>query len=100
MQLPTLVGAANQGLAGALPPSLEDLGPSLTMLVDACRPLDLYTYGIASVSTEIAALTGLQDPTLAFNDLTGSPPRSGSSTRRATATCPGTRYTTITHKQL
>ena len=47
VQLPTLVGATNQGLAGALPPSLKDLGPSLTML-------DLYTTGIASVPTEIA----------------------------------------------
>ena len=45
-------------LAGALPPSLRDLRPSLTVL-------DLYTNGIASVPTEIAPLTGLQDLTLA-----------------------------------
>ena len=47
-------------LAGALPPSLRDLRPSLTVL-------DLYTNGIASVPTEIAPLTGLQDLTLALN---------------------------------
>ena len=45
-------------LAGALPPSLRDLRPSLTVL-------DLYTNGIASVPTEIAPLTRLQDLTLA-----------------------------------
>ena len=39
------------------PPSLRDLRPSLIML-------DLYTNGIASVPTEIAALTSLQDLTL------------------------------------
>ena len=55
-------------LAGALPPSLRDLRPSLTVL-------DLYTNGIASVPTEIAPLTGLQDLTLASNSngLTGFP---------------------------
>ena len=55
-------------LAGALPPSLRDLRPSLTVL-------DLYTSGIASVPTEIAPLTGLQDLTLALNlnGLTGFP---------------------------
>ena len=46
--------------------------------------LDLYTNGIALVPTEIAALTGLQDLTLALNDLTRSPTRSGPSLRRAT----------------
>ena len=55
-------------LAGALPPSLRDLRPSLTVL-------DLYTNGIASVPTEIAPLTGLQDLSLALNlnGLTGFP---------------------------
>ena len=55
-------------LAGALPPRLWDLRPSLTVL-------DLYTNGIASVPTEIAPLTGLQDLTLALNlnGLTGFP---------------------------
>ena len=55
-------------LAGALPPSLRDLRPSLTVL-------DLSTNGIASVPTEIAALTRLQDLTLALNlnGLTGFP---------------------------
>ena len=55
-------------LAGSLPPSLRDLRPSLTVL-------DLYTNGIASVPTEIAPLTGLQDLTLALNlnGLTGFP---------------------------
>ena len=50
------------------PPSLRDLRPSLTVL-------DLYTNGIASVPTEIAPLTGLQDLTLALNlnGLTGFP---------------------------
>ena len=45
-------------LAGALPPSLRDLRPSPTVL-------DLYANGIASVPTEIAPLTRLQDLTLA-----------------------------------
>ena len=47
---------------------LRDLRPSLTVL-------DLYTNGIASVPTEIAPLTGLQDLTLALNlnGLTGFP---------------------------
>ena len=45
-------------LAGALPHSLRDPRPSLTVL-------DLHTNGIASVPTEIAPLTGLQDLTLA-----------------------------------
>ena len=49
-----------QLLAGALPPGLRDPRPSLTVL-------DLYTNGIASVPTEIAPLTGLQDVTLALN---------------------------------
>ena len=49
-----------QLLAGALPPGLRDPRPSLTVL-------DLYTNGIASVPTEIAPLTGLQDLTLALN---------------------------------
>ena len=55
-------------LAGALPPSLRDLRPSPTVL-------DLCTNGIASVPTEIAPLTGLQDLTLALNlnGLTGFP---------------------------
>ena len=61
-------------LAGALPPSLRDLRPALTVL-------DLYTNGIAAVPTEIAPLTGLQDRTLGqggslalnLNGLTGFP---------------------------
>ena len=61
-------------LAGALPPSFRDPRPSLTVL-------DLYTNGIASVPTEIAPLTGLQDRTLGqggslalnLNGLTGFP---------------------------
>ena len=68
VQLPTLVGGTSQGLAGALPLSPGDLGPSLTKL-------DLNTSGIASVPNEIAPLTGLQDLTLALNliRLTGFP---------------------------
>ena len=68
VQLPTLVGGTSQGLAGALPLSPGDLGPSLTKL-------DLNTSGIASVPNEIAPLTGLQDLTLALNlnGLTGFP---------------------------
>jgi len=52
VQLPTLVDGANQGLAGALPPSLGELGPSLTYL-------NLGGNAITSVPTEIGALTGL-----------------------------------------
>ena len=58
------------GRAAAQPqgPDSGHLTPSLTVL-------DLYTNGIASVPTEIAPLTGLQDVTLALNlnGLTGFP---------------------------
>ena len=57
-------GPANsaRGRAAAQPqrPDSGHLTPSLTVL-------DLYTNGIASVPTEIAPLTGLQDLTLALN---------------------------------
>ena len=53
-------------LAGALPPSLGELGPSLTSLY-------LSGNAITSVPTELAALTGLRILDLRGNQLTGVP---------------------------
>ena len=52
VQLPAGVLGDNVGLAGALPPSLGDLGSSLT-------ELRLYDNDITSLPTELGALTGL-----------------------------------------
>ena len=54
VQLPTFVSVYFADLAGALPPSLGDLGPSLTVLF-------LPAKAIISVPAEIAALTGLRN---------------------------------------
>ena len=80
-------------LAGALPPSLRDLRPSLMVL-------DLNTNAITSVPTELAALTSLEYLSLALNlnGLTRFPMRTPHhvpdlrpvALRSATATCPGT----------
>ena len=66
VQLPTDVAGSGLGLAGALPPSLGDLGPSLTELV-------LFNNTITSVPTELGALTGLTALYLNNNQLTGVP---------------------------
>merc|ERR1712216_118554 len=66
VRLPTLVDGVRQGLAGALPPSLGDLGPSLTNL-------QLSRNAIKSVPTEIVALKGLTYLTLYNNQLKGVP---------------------------
>ena len=91
MQLPTFVGTgfSGAGLAGALPPSLGDLGPSLTELnlryndltslptelgaLTGLRNLDLQNNAITSVPSEIAALTGMRYLDLRFNELIGVP---------------------------
>ena len=71
VQLPTYVGGFSDGLAGALPPSLGDLGPSL-------MSLGLANNAITSLPAELAALTGLETLSLANtlpngNQLTGVP---------------------------
>ena len=66
VRLPTWVNGNSDGLAGALPPSLGDLGPSLT-------GLGLAVNAISSVPTELAALTGLGTLNLYNNQLTGVP---------------------------
>ena len=68
VQLPTSVysGLSGAGLAGALPSSLGELGPSLTSL-------DLALNTITSVPAELAALTGLAVLFLDANQLTGVP---------------------------
>ena len=72
VQLPTRVttAATGAGLKGALPPSLGDLGPSLTSL-------DLDSNAITSLPTEIGALTNLAILDLSFNALTSVPTEVG-----------------------
>ena len=66
VQLPTRVYGYNVGLAGALPPSLGELGLQLT-------DLDLGVNDITSVPAELAALRGLAYLDLDSNQLTGLP---------------------------
>ena len=66
VQLPTGVYGDSIGLAGALPPSLGELGSSLTIL-------GLAGNVITSVPTELGALTGLEYLDLTDNQLTGVP---------------------------
>ena len=66
VQLPTYVDGAGNGLAGALPPSLGDLGPSLTSL-------GVFENAITSVPTELGALTGLEELVLSSNAITSVP---------------------------
>ena len=66
VQLPVSVNGYDSSFAGALPPSLGELGPSLTSL-------DLAINAITSVPTEIGALTGLQYLALGANALTSVP---------------------------
>ena len=92
VKLPTLVstgGSSGAGLAGALPPSFGELGPSLTYLnlssnritslptelgaLTGLTYLDLDSIAITSVPSEIAALTGLRVLNLSNNQLTGVP---------------------------
>ena len=72
VQLPTRVttAATGAGLKGALPPSLGDLGPSLTSL-------DLDSNAITSLPTEIGALTNLAILDLSFNGLSSVPTEVG-----------------------
>ena len=85
--LPTDVIGSAGGLAGALPPSLGELGSSLTDLLLAFNAmtslpteiaaltgltrLNLDFNAITSVPTELAALTGLEDLFVGGNQLTG-----------------------------
>ena len=73
MQLPRAVGGSSLGLAGALPPSLGELGPSLTYLA-------LYAEAITSVPPEIGALTSLEILELVDNAITLVPTEIGALT--------------------
>ena len=89
VQLPRAVGGSSLGLAGALQPSLGDLGPSLTYLalygeaitsvppeigaLTSLEILELVGNAITSVPTEIGALTGLEVLNLAINAITSVP---------------------------
>ena len=64
-QLPSAVGGSAMGLAGAMPASVDDLGPVLTYL-------SLNTDGLTAVPSEIAALS-LETLDLRANALTGLP---------------------------
>ena len=66
VQLPAAVLGFQNGLAGALPPSLGELGPSL-------KSLDLFQNAITSLPTEIGALTVLKYLDLGFNAITTVP---------------------------
>ena len=65
VELPTAVGGSAMGLAGAMPPSVGDLGPQVTYL-------SLNTDGLTAVPSEIAALS-LEVLDLRANALTGLP---------------------------
>ena len=96
VQLPTYVDGAGNGLAGALPPSLGDLGPSLTSLglddnaitsvptelgaLMGLKFLDLTDNAITSVPTELGALTGLKFLDLTDNAITSVPTEFGALT--------------------
>ena len=75
VRLPTVVGTgfSGGGLAGALPPSLGDLGPSVTYL-------NLSYNTITSVPTELGALTGLTSLGLSGNAITSVPTELGALT--------------------
>ena len=66
VQLPTGVTGHGVGLAGALPASLVDLGPSLTWM-------NLPHNDLISIPTEIGALTGLKVLYLNSNAITSLP---------------------------
>ena len=66
VRLPTSVKGDSVGLAGALPPSLGELGPSLTSL-------NLPVNAITSLPTELGDLTSLEVLALEDNQLTGVP---------------------------
>ena len=73
-QLPTgITSFSGAGLTGALPPSLGELGPSLTFL-------NLPRNAITSLPTELAALTGLQVLDLDSNRLAAVPTELGALT--------------------
>ena len=77
VQLPMIVFSgylgSGAGLTGALPPSLGDLGPSLTYL-------PLYAEAITSVPPEIGALTSLEVLGLGGNSITAVPAEIGALT--------------------
>ena len=64
--LPTGLPWSGRGLAGPLPPSVGDLGPLL-------QSLQLANNAIASLPTEIGALTSLENLDLEANALTAVP---------------------------
>ena len=97
VRLPTIIYELGADLAGPLPPSLGDLGSSLTYLylvggtavsdnseaitslpteigaLTGLERLDLYGNAITSLPSELAALTGLTELELSYNQLTGLP---------------------------
>ena len=89
VELPTAVNGFDVGLTGALPPSLGELGSSLTYLdlgsnaitslpaeigaLTALTFLSLGSNAITSVPSELGALTGLRFLELSNNQLTGVP---------------------------
>ena len=78
VELPTSIYIAadyvgDDGLAGALPPSIGELRSSLTVL-------DLNDNAITSLPTEIGALTNLAILDLSYNDLTSVPTEVGALT--------------------
>ena len=89
VQAPVFIDGSDADLAGALPPSLGELGPPLTYLnlngnaitllptkIGALTGLTFLHLGlnaITSVPTEIGALTGLTTLYLYSNQLTGVP---------------------------
>ena len=66
VQLPQQVNGGDNDLAGALPPSIGDLGPSL-------RDLFLFSNAITSMPTELGALTNLADLRLFNNKVSKLP---------------------------
>ena len=78
VQVPVFINGVGAGLAGALPPSLGDLGPSLTFVDLGGNPQ--VPSHISSLPTEIGALTGLVTLDLDFNDLTSLPTEVGALT--------------------
>ena len=73
VKLPTIVKGVNVGLAGALRPSLGELGPSLTTL-------DLAGNAITSIPIEIGALTLLTELYLSSNQISELPTEFGALT--------------------
>ena len=91
MKLPTLVstgGSSGAGLAGALPPSFGELGPSLTYL-------NLSSNRITSLPTELGALTGMKELRLNSNAITSLPTEIGTLTGLTYLDLPSNAITSV-----